>query len=87
MIRWKQAVDRFPDYGLTFGNPDFVRYAESYGAKGSRVTAVEDLVPTLEQAFRLGGVHLVDVPIDYAENTRVLIEELKNRAPELEPAE
>ena len=42
MIRWKQAVDRFPDYGLTFGNPDFVRYAESYGAKGSRLTAVED---------------------------------------------
>ena len=87
MIRWKQAVDHFPDFGLTFGNPDFVRYAESYGAKGSRVTAVEDLVPTLEQAFRLGGVHLVDVPIDYSENTRVLIEELRNRAPELEPAE
>ena len=86
MIRWKQAVDHFPDFGLTFGNPDFVKYAESYGAKGSRVTAVEDLIPTLEQAFEAGGVHLVDVPIDYSENTRVLIEELKNRAPELEPA-
>ena len=55
MIRWKQAVDHFPDYGLTFGNPDFVRYAESYGAKGSRVTAVEDLVPTLEQALGSAG--------------------------------
>src|SRR3954452_23964019 len=87
MIRWKQAVDSFPDYGLTFGNPDFVQYAQSYGAKGSRVTAVKDLVPTLEQAFRLGGVHLVDVPIDSSENTRVLIEELRNAAPELEPAE
>src|SRR5207237_9163600 len=62
MIRWKQAVDGFADWGLCFGNPDFVRYAESYGAKGSRVTAVEDLVPTLEQAFTAGGVHLVDVP-------------------------
>jgi acetolactate synthase-1/2/3 large subunit len=87
MIRWKQAVDHFPDFGLTFGNPDFVKYAEAYGAKGSRVTGVEDLIPTLEQAFQAGGVHLVDVPIDYSENTRVLIEELKNRAPELEPAE
>ncbi len=29
MIRWKQAVDHFPDFGLTFSNPDFVRYAES----------------------------------------------------------
>ncbi|HVM86154.1 MAG TPA: acetolactate synthase large subunit, partial [Candidatus Binatia bacterium] len=37
MIRWKQAVDRFADFGMTFGNPDFVRYAESYGAKGHAV--------------------------------------------------
>jgi len=86
MIRWKQAVDRFPDFGLTFGNPDFVKYAESYGARGWRVNATEDLVPTLEQAFNAGGVHVVAVPIDYSENTRVLIEELRNRAPELEPA-
>src|SRR5215472_5164235 len=72
MIRWKQAVDDFPDFGLTFGNPDFVRYAESYGAKGSRVKSVDALVPTLESAFKEGGIHLVDVPIDYSENTRVL---------------
>ncbi len=76
MIRWKQAVDGFPDFGLTFGNPDFVRYAKSYGARGSIVGAVEDLVPTLEAAFTGGGVHLVDVPIDYSENARVLVEEL-----------
>ena len=87
MIRWKQAVDHFPDWGLTFGNPDFVKYAEAYGARGWRVDATEDLVPTLERAFEAGGVHLVAVPIDYSENTRVLIEELGNRAPELEPAE
>ena len=37
MIRWKQAVDSFADFGLTFGNPDFVKYAEAYGAKGRRV--------------------------------------------------
>ena len=86
MIRWKQAVDAFPDFGLTFGNPDFVRYAESYGARGTRVKAVADLVPTLEEAFRAGGVHVVAVPIDYTENTRVLIEELKNPAPVLELA-
>jgi acetolactate synthase-1/2/3 large subunit len=86
MIRWKQAVEKFPDWGLTFGNPDFVKYAESYGAKGWRVTATEDLVPTLEGAFRQGGVHLVAVPIDYSENTRVLVEELAVRVPELEPA-
>ena len=81
MIRWKQAVDAFPDFGLTFGNPDFVKYAESYGAKGARVEAMEDLVPTLEAAFKSGGVHLIAVPIDYSENTRVLVEELRSRMP------
>jgi acetolactate synthase-1/2/3 large subunit len=81
MIRWKQAVDSFPDFGLTFGNPDFVKYAESYGAKGTRVTATEDLVPLLEAAFQGGGVHLVAVPIDYSENTRVLVDELRARVP------
>jgi len=79
MIRWKQAVDAFPDFGLTFGNPDFVRYAEAYGAKGSRVTSVDGLLPTLEAAFKGGGVHLVDAAIDYSENTKVLVDELRNR--------
>src|SRR5271166_6579227 len=37
MIRWKQATDGFPDFGMTFGDPDFVAYARAYGAKGSRV--------------------------------------------------
>jgi acetolactate synthase-1/2/3 large subunit len=86
MIRWKQAVDAFPDFGLTFGNPDFVRYAESYGAKGSRVTSVDRLLPTLEAAFKGGGVHLVDVAIDYSENTRVLVDELRNRKLGVEPS-
>ena len=86
MIRWKQAVDDFPDFGLTFGNPDFVRYAEAYGAKGSRVTSAAELLPTLEAAFTSGGVHLVDVPIDYSENTRVLVEELRNHNPSVKLA-
>ncbi len=81
MIRWKQAVDGFEDYGMRFGNPDFARYAEAYGAKGSRLTAVEQLVPMLEAAFAAGGVHLLDVPIDYSENTRVLVDELRNKTP------
>ncbi|WP_026191098.1 acetolactate synthase large subunit [Methylobacterium sp. WSM2598] len=87
MIRWKQAVDEFADYGMTFGNPDFVAYANSYGATGHRVTAVRDLAPTLEAAFKAGGVHLVAVPIDYSENTRVLIQELHHKVSDIEPAE
>jgi acetolactate synthase-1/2/3 large subunit len=84
MIRWKQAVDDFPDYGLTFGNPDFVKYAEAYGATGWRVTSTEALASTLGAAFEAGGVHLVTVPIDYSENVRVLVDELRNRVPAAE---
>jgi acetolactate synthase-1/2/3 large subunit len=85
MIRWKQAVDGFPDFGMTFSNPDFVTYAAAYRAKGHRIAAIADLVPTLEAAFAEGGVHLVAVPIDYSENTRVLVNELGGRVPDLEP--
>lgn len=79
MIRWKQAVDHFPDFGMTFNNPDFVRYAEAYGARGTRVAEIGQFIPTLEEAFNGGGVHLVVVPIDYSENTRVLVDELRER--------
>jgi acetolactate synthase-1/2/3 large subunit len=73
MIRWKQQVDGFSDFGLDFGNPDFVAYARSYGAKGSRVDNAAEFKTMLEAAFREGGVHLVVAPIDYSENMRVLV--------------
>jgi acetolactate synthase-1/2/3 large subunit len=81
MIRWKQAVDSFADWGLTFGNPDFVKYAESYGAKGCRVDSADGLAPALEAAFNDGGIHLVAVPLDYSENIRVLVQELRRAVP------
>jgi acetolactate synthase I/II/III large subunit len=81
MIRWKQAVDKLPDWGLTFGNPDFVKYAESYGARGWRVEKADGLAPALEAAFNAGGVHLITVPIDYSENIRVLVDELHKAVP------
>jgi acetolactate synthase-1/2/3 large subunit len=80
MIRWKQAADGFPDFGLTFGNPDFVAYAGAYGLGGSRVESADGLAPALEAAFAGGGVHLVTAPIDYSENMRVLVDELRGHA-------
>ncbi|MFT5232218.1 MAG: acetolactate synthase-1/2/3 large subunit [Candidatus Krumholzibacteriia bacterium] len=76
MIRWKQSHAGFEDWGLEFNNPDFVQYANSYGATGHRVEATEFLVPTFERAFEAGGVHLIDLPVDYSENQKVLIDEL-----------
>ena len=81
MIRWKQAVDRFPDFGMSFTNPDFTKYAQSYGARGTRVKTIGDLASILEKAFVDGGVHLVTVPVDYSENERVLVQELRQRLP------
>ena len=77
MIRWKQSHFGFEDWGLTFGNPDFVKYAESYGATGHRITSVDELAPICEAAFKAGGVHVIDVPVDYSENQKVLIDELE----------
>jgi acetolactate synthase-1/2/3 large subunit len=79
MIRWKQAVDDFPDWGLEFGNPDFVAYASAYGAKGHRPACAKDFLPLMESCFGEGGVHLIDVPLDYSENKRVLIDQLRQR--------
>ena len=79
MIRWKQAADGYPDFGMSFGNPDFVVYAKSYGINGARVDA-DGLVPALEAAFAASGVQLVAAPIDYSENLRVLVNELRANA-------
>ena len=79
MIRWKQTQAGFQDWGLEFNNPDFVKYAECYGATGHRVESAECLTETFEKAFNAGGVHLVEVPMDYSENTKVLIEELQKK--------
>src|SRR4051812_33791155 len=75
MIRWKQGLDGFPDYGLHFNNPDFTMYARAYGASGRRVQKASELIPALEEAFTAGGVHLISVPIDYSENATLRSDE------------
>jgi acetolactate synthase-1/2/3 large subunit len=77
MIRWKQEIAGFADYGVSFNNPDFVKYAEAFGVRGTRVSATADLLPALEAAFEAGGVQLVVVPIDYSANKRELVDDLQ----------
>ncbi len=83
MIKWKQSNMGFPNWGLDFGNPDFVKYAESYGAYGHRVASAEGLAPLLEQCYQTGGVHLVEAPVDYSENDRILNHEIKELSSKL----
>jgi acetolactate synthase I/II/III large subunit len=70
-IRWKQQNMGFPEFGMTFGNPDFVKYAEAYGATGLRVGPEDALVDVLRDAFTRSGPVLVECPIDYSENERL----------------
>lgn len=83
MIKWKQSNMGFPNWGLDFGNPDFVKYAESYGAHGHRVASAEGLAPLLERCYQAGGVHLVEAPMDYSENDRILNHEIKELSAKL----
>lgn len=79
MIKWKQTALGFDDYGLTFKNPDFVKYAESYGAAGHRIEKGEDLEKCLTKCLSIPGVHVIDVPVDYSENQKVLVDELREK--------
>jgi len=83
MIRWKQANMGFEDYGLTFGNPDFVKYAKSYGAHGHRVESAGHLKELLETCLVREGVHLIDCPVDYSDNDRILNHEIKELSAKL----
>ncbi|MDZ7791575.1 MAG: acetolactate synthase large subunit [Xanthomonadales bacterium] len=74
MIKWKQEQMGLADYGLDFGNPDFVRYAESYGASGHRAESAGHLDELLVDCLARPGVHLIDCPIDYGDSRRQLFE-------------
>ena len=67
----------FQNWGLDYGNPDFVAYAESYGAYGVRVEKTEDFLPTLQDCLARKGVNLIELPVDYSENELVLLKELE----------
>ncbi|QHJ12802.1 Acetolactate synthase, catabolic [Paraglaciecola mesophila] len=83
MIKWKQANMQFANYGLDYGNPDFVKYAESYGAKGWRVEAAEEILPLVKSCLSEPGVHVIDVPVDYSLNDQTLNETLRERSQQL----
>lgn len=77
MIRWKQQQMGFQDFGLDYGNPDFVKYAQSYGAFGHRVESAEAFAPLVTQCLQTPGVHVIDCPVDYSENDQILHHDIK----------
>ena len=80
MIKWKQEAEGFDDYGLDFTNPDFVKYAESFGAIGHRPSTHAEFESILDIALNTKGVHVIDLPIDYSMNHSILNVLLKETA-------
>jgi acetolactate synthase I/II/III large subunit len=54
-------------------------YANSYGATGHRVENCESFIPLINECYAQGGVHLIELPVDYSENYKVLVDELRAR--------
>jgi len=80
MIRWKQQHMGFEDFGLGYGNPDFVGFAEIHGARGHRPDSSTELGPTLRRCLDEDGVHLIALPADYSDNDRLLHRDIPARS-------
>ncbi len=71
LIEWKQMNQFGRPSNISFNNPDFVKYAESFGARGYRIEKGEDLLPTLKKALADDTVSIIDCPVDYSENLKL----------------
>lgn len=69
LIKWKMDLELGHASHIAFGNPDLVKYAESFGAKGYWIGRAEDLLPTLQHTLSQETVSIIACPVDYAENT------------------
>ncbi len=79
MIKWKQEGMGFDNFGLDYKNPDFVKYAESYGAIGHRPTSDENFREVLTKCLNMDGVHVIDLAVDYSLNHSILNVLLKEK--------
>jgi acetolactate synthase-1/2/3 large subunit len=71
LIKWKMNLEIGHDVATDFSNPDFVAYAQSFGARGYQVRAATDLLPMLNEALADNAVSLIACPVDYSENLRL----------------
>lgn len=77
-IKWEQQAKGFGKFGLETGNPDFVKYAESYGAIGMKVNKGDDLSAVLREAFSKKKFVLVECPVDYSQNYETFSKKLSS---------
>lgn len=79
MIKWKQQSMHLPAFALDFMNPDFKLLSDAYGIKGYKIQDAANFRKTLGKTLNAKGIHLLDVPIDYADNYKVLVEDLQKK--------
>ena len=72
LISWKMDLEIGRNVDTTFGNPDFVAYAESFGATGYRIGAADELLPTLRTALAADTVSVIACPVDYSANLELI---------------
>ena len=71
LIEWKQRVQFQRPSHIRFNNPDLVKYAESFGARGYRIESAQELLPTLKAALADKTISIIDCPVDYSENLKL----------------
>ena len=71
LIKWKMEMELGHSTAIGFTNPDFVAYAESFGARGHRITEAGQLLPALREALAADTVSVIACPVDYSENLRL----------------
>jgi acetolactate synthase-1/2/3 large subunit len=79
MIKWKQEGMGFDNFGLDYQNPDFIQYAESFGAIGHRPKNDEEFIDILDKSLDGKGVHVIDLAVDYSLNHSILNVLLKEK--------
>jgi len=72
LISWKMDLEIGHNVDTHFGNPDFVAYAESFGAAGYRITSADELLPTLRNALAADTVSVIACPVDYSANQELI---------------
>jgi len=71
LIKWKMEMQLKRSSHVDFGNPDFVKFAESFGARGYFIREADELLPTLKKALAEDTISVIACPVDYSENTKL----------------
>ena len=72
MVEWKQQIHHQKTHGIEFNNPDFVKYAESFGAIGYKIEKAEEFLKILKKSLNEKTITIIDVPVDYNENFELM---------------